>query len=160
MWVVGVGYKDDQKDPVGENTRGDILDLGFSKVQDVKTLQTYVIEGEIQKEEIGKIGKELLVDSVIQYFNFNRLSEDGEHLKKLVDKKNVWVVEVFFRSGVMDAVGLSVEKALEVLGTKKAKVKTGTTYVIKGDINEKQLKTICEKCLANEMIQTYRYRRL
>ena len=160
MWVVGIGYKDDQKDPVGENTKSDIVDLGFSRVRDVKTLQTYVIEGEIKKEEIGNIGKELLVDSVIQYFNFNRLGKNGEHVRNLVDKKNVWVVEVFFRNGVMDAVGLSVEKAIEVLGVKKAKVRTGTTYVISGDLKENELKKICEKILANDLIQTYKYHRL
>lgn len=161
MWVVGVGYREGQKDPSGENTKSDILDLGFSKVEDVKTLQTYVIEGEIQGQEIDKIGKNLLVDNVTQYFNFHRFGEDGKHVGNLVGNKNVWVVEVFFRSGVMDPVGLSVGKALEVLGTKKAKsVRTGTTYVISGDLSEEELKTICNKILANDMIQTFRYHRL
>ncbi len=160
MWVVGIGYRDGQRDPPGENTKSEIFDLGISKVKDVKTLQTYVIEGEIPREEINKIGKELLVDSVIQYFNSDRFGEDGKHIPNLVGKRNVWVVEVFFRPGVMDAVGLSVEKALEVLGVGKAKVRTGSTYVISGEISENELKTICEKCLANELIQTYRYRRL
>ncbi len=160
MWVVGVGYRDGERDPTGENIKGDILDLGISKVREVKTLQTYVIEGEIPEGGIDKIGKELLSDSVIQYFNFDRFGKEGEHIRNLVGKRNVWVVEVFFRPGVMDAVGLSVERAMEVLDIPKAKVRTGSTYVIGGEISENELKTICDRCLANELIQTYRYRRL
>lgn len=160
MWVVGVGYKDGQRDPLGENTRGDILDLGFSEVKDVKTLQTYIIEGELKEGDMKSVGRELLSDNVVQFFSFDRFGENGKHVKKLVDKKDVWVVEVFFRPGVMDTVGLSVERALQVLGLKQAKVKTGTTYMISGEINEEELKTICEKCLANELIQTYRYQRM
>lgn len=160
MWVVGIGYKEGQRDPPGNNIKGDIIDLGFSKIEEVKTLQTYIIEGDVKKEEVEKIGKELLTDSVIQYFKFDVFEKDRKHAKNLVGKRNVWIVEVFFRPGVMDAVGLSVEKALEVLGIRKARVRTGTTYVIDGKIGENELKTICKKALANDLIQTYRYQRL
>jgi phosphoribosylformylglycinamidine (FGAM) synthase PurS component len=160
MWVVGVGYREGQKDPLGENTKSDILDLGFSGVSEVKTLQTYVIEGGVGKKEVESIGKELLADNVVQFFNFDRLGKDGEHVGNLVNKRKAWAIEVFFRRGVMDAVGLSVERALEVLGVQNAKARTGTIYVISGDLEESEIKTICEKCLANGLIQTYRYRRL
>jgi len=60
----------------------------------------------------------------------------------------------------MDPVGLSVEKAVGMMGISGVSVRTGTTYVIKGELKGSELKTICEKCLANGMIQTYRYQRL
>ena len=160
MWVVGVGYREGQKDPLGENTKGDILDLGFSKVDEVKTLQTYVIEGELSKEEIDRVGKDILVDNVVQYFSFDSMGENGKHVRNLVGRKNAWAVEVFFRPGVMDPVGLSVEKAIDVLGLGKPKVRTGTTYILTGDLKEDELKVICEKCLSNGLIQTYMYHRL
>jgi phosphoribosylformylglycinamidine (FGAM) synthase PurS component len=161
MWVVGVGYRDGQKDPLGENTKSEILGLGVPNIAGVKTLQTYVIEGDVAEKEVEKIGRDILADNVIQYFSFDRFGKEGEHIKKLTDKQNVWVVEVFFRPGVMDAVGLSVEKALEVIGIQNARsVRTGTTYVISGNLNEEELKMICEKCLANGLIQNYRYHRV
>jgi len=158
MWVAGVGYKDGYRDPLGENTKADIIGLGISKVSEVKTLQTYVIEGDVNRENVEKAGRELLADSIIQYFNFSAF--DGKHLKNLVKKRGVWAVEVFFKSGVMDVVGLSVAKAIEVMGINGAKVRTGTTYVISGNLTEREIKNICEKCLANGLIQTYNYKRL
>jgi len=161
MWVVGVGYKDGHRDPLGWNTKSDILQLGITMVKDVKTLQTYVIDGEITGESAGKIGRELLSDSVMQFFSFDRFDGDGGHVKNLVGRRNVWAVEVFFRPGVMDPVGLSVARAIGVLGIPGVKaVRTGTTYVIDGELGESEVKTICEKCLANALIQTYRYKRL
>lgn len=160
MWVVVVGYKKGQKDPAGENARGDMLDTGFSGVRDVRTLQTYVIGGEVPEDMIRKAGEELLADRIVQYFSFDRFGEGGEHLENVVKERDVWVAEVFFRPGVMDVVGLSVEKAMEVLGAREASVRTGTTYVIRGELGDKEMESVCRKCLANELIQTYTYRRL
>jgi phosphoribosylformylglycinamidine synthase PurS subunit len=161
MWVVGVGYRQGYRDPMGENTKSDILGLGPYNINDVRTLQTYVIDGEIEVTEAEKIGKELLADGIMQYFSFSRFSGAGEHVKKLAGAKNAWVVEVFFRPGVMDPVGLSVAKAIGILGVRKVKsVRTGTTYVIRGELDESEIKAICEKCLANGLIQTYTYRRI
>lgn len=160
MWVVGVGYGKGQKDPLGENTRSEMLDMGFSGVKAVSTLQTYVIEGDVKEKDVERIGKELLVDSVIQNFSFSRLGKDGEHVESLVGERGLWVVEVFFRPGVMDPVGLSVERAIGVLGLGEARVRTGTTYMISGDLGEEELKSVCKRVLANGLIQTYRYHRL
>ncbi|MCK5022582.1 MAG: phosphoribosylformylglycinamidine synthase subunit PurS [Candidatus Aenigmarchaeota archaeon] len=160
MWVVGVGYKDGQKDPLGKNVSSDIAELGFSNVTDVKTLQTYVFESEISKEGVENAAKELFTDNVIQYFNFSKFDENGAHVNNLVKEKNVWVVEVFFKQGVMDPAGLSVQNALDILGHKDMKVKTGTFYVISGNVSEDELKDICSRYLTNEMIHTYRYHRL
>ena len=162
MWVIGVGYREGHRDPLGENTKSDILGLGLCRVSSVKTLQTYVIEG-VKKEEAERIGQGLLTDNIIQYFSLASFSDSGKHLKDLVKnvrRRGVWAVEVFFRPGVMDVVGLSVANAIEVMGMKKAKVRTGTTYVIEGKMSEKDVKAVCEKCLANKLIQTYDYRKL
>jgi phosphoribosylformylglycinamidine synthase len=161
MWVVGVGYAEGHKDPLGWNTRSDIAQLGVGKVRDVKTLQTYVIEGDVTEENAEKIGRELLSDNIIQFFNFSRHDAEGRHVRKLAGRANVWAVEVFFKPGVMDPVGLSVAKAIEVLGIHGIKsVRTGTTYIIDGEMSESEVRTICEKCLANALTQTYRYQRL
>ena len=161
MWIVGVGYKDGYSDPMGRNTKSDILQLSISKVKDVKALQTYVIDGEITREGAERIGRELLADGVVQFFNFDRFDGDGKHVRSLDGRRNGWAIEVFFRPGVMDPVGLSVAKAIEVIGIRDVKsVRTGTTYIIDGKLDENEVKTICEKCLANPLIQTYRYQRL
>ena len=160
MWVVGVGYKHEHRDPAGENAKADILGLGPYDVKNVKTLQTYVIDGDLESGDAERIGRELLADGVVQYFKFSHFSEDGSHAA-FAGASNAWIVEVFFKPGVMDPVGLSVASAISVLGVTSVKsVRTGTTYVIEGELSESEVKAICEKCLANGMIQTYAYRRI
>jgi phosphoribosylformylglycinamidine (FGAM) synthase PurS component len=155
-WVIGVGYKEDVKDPLGINTKRDIEDLRISNVKDVKTLQTYVLEGDLTKEEVEKACKELFVDRVTQYFNFSTFREDGSHVKDIVNFRKVWVVEVMFKPGVMDAVGISSERALKTIGIRNVSVKTGTTFVISGELSKEQLEMISRKCLANGLIQNFR----
>jgi len=161
MWVIGVGYGEGHKDPLGSNTRSEIAQLGMTGVSGVKTFQTYVIDGQLDEKNACRIGGELLSDKVVQFFSCEKFDKDGGHVKGMVRARGAWAVEVFFRPGVMDPVGLSVAKAIEVLGIEGVKsVRTGTTYVLEGNLNEADVKAICEKTLANPLIQTYRYERL
>ncbi len=169
MWVVGVGYLDGNADPMGRNAKSDILQYGIAGVAEVRTLQTYLIDGDVPRDAIERIGEELLADKVVQFFRFDAFDEGGKHVKSIAPaagssgaaKGSAWAVEVFYRPGVMDPVGLSVAKAIEVIGIRGVKsVRTGTTYIIRGKLSEDEVRSVCEKCLANALVQTYRYQRV
>jgi phosphoribosylformylglycinamidine (FGAM) synthase PurS component len=161
MWIVGVGFREGQADPLGRKTKSDILQLGLTGVGEIRTLQTYVIDGDLSEKNAEKIGHELLADGVTQFFNYGRFDAGGKHVGNLVGRRGVWAIEVFSRPGVMDPVGLSVAKAIEVLGISGiSSVRTGTTFTISGDLEEGDVRKICEKSLANGLIQTYSIQRL
>ncbi len=160
-WVVGIGYNEGVVDPTGSNTKKEIEELSTGKVRDVKTLQTFVLDGELSKEDVERICRELLVDGITQSYRFTGHKSDGSHLEKLVEERGVWVAEVTFKPGVMDPVGLSVEEAIRVMGINGVKtVGTGTTFVVDGDLSGDEMDNISKKILANALIQNFRFRRL
>jgi len=158
VWVVEVGYKKDVTDPVGFLTKKEIDDLGIHGVKEVKSISTYTITGELGEEDVRKIGEELLSDNQIQVFGYRgvNVSKGLEH-----DVSDGWLVEVGFKPGVMDAVGQSTSKAIEILGIDSVdKVKTGNKFLIVGNISEDDVRKICKRLLVNNLIQGYRYQKI
>jgi phosphoribosylformylglycinamidine (FGAM) synthase PurS component len=158
VWIVEVGYKNGVTDPIGFLIKKEIEDLGIKEVQEVKSISTYFIDGQVTENDVKKICEELLSDSQIQ--NYGYVSENlNKGLKK--DFPGAWLIEVKFKPGVTDAVGISTLNAIELLGVDMAtNVNTSNKYVIIGDIVEEQIKKICDKCLANSLIQDYSYTKL
>ena len=157
-WIVEIGYKNGFTDPVGFLIKKEIEDLGIKGVEVVKAFSTYRISGRVSEEEIKKICEELLVDKQIQEYGYSNGKVD-----KLLKKEfpNAWLIEVNFKRGVTDAVGASTTHAIEILGIDSVReVRTGNKYLIIGNISEDDVKLICKRCLANELIQKYTYRKL
>jgi len=158
VWILEVGYKKDVTDPVGFLTKKEIEDLGIKGVEKVKSINTYVIDGDVKEEDVKKICEELLADNQIQHYGYR-----GKNIDKSIKHEfpNAWLVEVGFKPGVMDAVGLSTLSAIEILGIYNVReVKTRNKYLIIGDITEEQVRKICKRCLVNPLIQHYSYQRI
>ena len=159
VWIVEIGYKKDATDPVGYLTKKEIEDLGIKGVEEIKTISTYAIDGKVTEEDVKRISEELLVDNQIQHYGYS-----GKGVDKQINKdefKNAWLVEVSFKPGVMDAVGLSTSHALEIMGIGDVKeVKTGTKFLIIGDVTEDTVEKICKRVLVNDLIQDYSYRKI
>jgi len=73
-----------------------------------------------------------------------------------------FIVEVYLKKGVSDPEGANVMKTLNLMGYEVKSVKTIKTYEITIDANskkdaEQKIKDICEKLLANPVIQNYKY---
>jgi len=158
-WIVEVGYKDRVTDPVGYLIKKEIEDLGIKGVEKVISFNTYGITGEVSEEEIKKIGQELLSDNQIQSFGLYGKVID-ETLNKIKSPKG-WLVEVTFKPGVTDAVGMSTLNAIEILGIDGIRnVRTGEKYLILGNIPEETMDKICRAVLVNPLIQDYTYHRI
>jgi len=158
VWIVEIGYKKDVTDPVGFLTKKEIEDLGIEGIEEVRSINTYAINGDISEEEVKKICEELLSDNQIQHYGYR-----GKDVNKPIKHEfpNAWLVEVGFKAGVMDAVGMSTLNAIEILGVDGVKeVKTRTKYLIIGDLSEEQVKKICQRCLVNPMIHNYSYQKI
>jgi phosphoribosylformylglycinamidine synthase len=157
-WIVEIGYKKNVTDPVGFMTKKEIDDLGIEGVHDVKAISTYMIDGELTESDIKRICEELLSDNQIQHY---RYADNKEKLMTKHEFPGAWLVEVNFKQGVTDAVGLSTLNAIEILGVEGIRnVNTGNKYLIIGNITEETVKKICERVLANGLIQDYSYRNI
>ena len=151
FWRIEVKNKDKFADPVGEGIKRDIIDLGVNGVDDVKMVQSFIIEADITKSAVKRIGNELLCDNVIQEYKYGRLEDK---VFRITHKKNFYIVEIAYNPGVMDPWEESTRKGisdLEIEGV--VGVKTGRCYLIKGKLSQAQLVLICEKLLYNKVIQ-------
>lgn len=64
--------------------------------------------------------------------------------------------DVFYKKGVTDAVADTVSFAAKDAGiTADIKVSTGKRYYIKGKITKDDIELICERLLANRLVQDY-----
>lgn len=151
-WIVGVTYKNEKDDPLGRNMKNEMLDIEIP-VEKVNTMQAYFIKAQASQEQIKKACEELFADSIIQEYQ-HTTEEDTIGFIKETD---AWIIQVKNKPGVTDAVGESARKAMNMLGINTEEVHTATTYTIKGQLTEEQIKTISEKILANPLIQEYKY---
>jgi len=157
-WIVEVGYKDGATDPVGFLVKKEIEDLGIKGVEEVVSFNTYGITGEVSEQELKRVGQELLSDNQTQ--NFGLYGKVVEDVVKSKSKKG-WLVEITFKQGVTDAVGMSTLNAIEILGVDGIRnVRTGEKYLILGDISEETIDKICRAVLLNPLIQDYSYHKI
>ena len=159
VWIVEVGYKDEVTDTVGFLIKKEIEELGIKGVEEVRSFNTYSITGEISEEELKRIGQELLSDNQTQNFGLY-----GKVVNKTLSKMESpkgWLVEITFKKGVTDAVGMSTLNAIEILGMDNiTNVRTGEKYLILGNIPEGIIDKICRAVLVNPLIQDYSYHKI
>ncbi|MCE2400140.1 phosphoribosylformylglycinamidine synthase subunit PurS [Candidatus Poribacteria bacterium] len=147
-WKVEVFYKPEVPDTIGQGILEDISDLGISGVESVRTATVYWIEGNLDPQTIDRIGTELLADPITQVFTFD---SDNENTRD-------WTVEVQFKAGVTDAVGDSTVKGIKDLGVAGVNtVRTGQKYWLSGTLDAEIMRTIAQRLLMNDVIQTFSY---
>ena len=150
-WKIEITHKPNIDDNVGKVLRQDIMDLGITDVDEVRTAQIYYLEGNIDSDIVYQIASKLLADPITQNFECNDMEAVSPNLSK-----NDLAIEVQFKLGVTDAVGQSVEKGISDLGIMGIKsVQTGRKYWIKGNVNHTQVETIACRLLSNEVIETF-----
>ena len=107
IWRVEVKQKDGILDPKGQSIARDITDLGFG-VSQVRVVSVFLLEGDISREEVKRIGDELLIDPIVEQYSFD--------LKLPLQSATHHVVEIALHPGVMDPVEASTIKGIRDLG--------------------------------------------
>ena len=64
--------KSDYNDVHGQEVAADIKQLGINNVETVQSIRVFLIEGELEREGLERIGQELLVDPVSEQFQLGR----------------------------------------------------------------------------------------
>jgi len=146
FWRIEVGEKQGSYDAAGEGVKKDIIDLGFkNRVKDVKTVQAYLLEGNLYEKDVLEICEQLLADPVTQNYSYKT---------PLFDESRYKVVEIAYNPGVMDPVEESAKKAIRDLGINGIRtVRTAKKYLFEGRLSDKDIHTIAENVLYNKVIQ-------
>lgn len=146
---IEIGFKGETRDVLGERIKRKIIEHLDIAVEEVKTVDVYTIEGDIDRSTLETIAGGPLSDPVIQRYKID------EGLAENFD----WLIEVGFRPGVTDNVGKTAKEAVQLLIEESKRrnigVYTSRQYVIKGILARDNVEKIASRLLANELIQRY-----
>jgi len=148
-WQVEVAEKEGFVDALGNSVAADIRDLGIGGISEVRTARIFVLEGDLNSEQAGRVARELLSDPVTERFAID------ESLLKGGD--GVTVMRVMRKPGVTDPVAASTLRGIRAMGLKAGSVTAAHAYALHGRIGSEQQQIIAEKILANPIIENVLY---
>ena len=149
IWRVEIKDKPGIFDAAGDSVLKDILDCGINSVQEAKVVEIYTISGDIKREAVEIIARDLLTDPIVQTYSIF-----GESDKHPAVEPGVQVIEIAYNPGVMDPVEHSTLKGIRDLGvTNVAAVRNSKKYLFYGTLSRKDTEFIISKILSNKLIQ-------
>jgi len=148
LFRIEISIKAGFPDPEGDRLEKDIRDIGITSVKQARVSDVYLLEGDCDEVEVGKIGQKLLADPVVEDFSW------GEGPLSRIEGGDAHVIVVAYNPGVTDPVEESVSRAIRDLGIGTVtSVKTARKYSLWGDLSEENIQSICDKLLVNNLIQ-------
>jgi len=152
QYRIEVIHKPDCKDPGGLKAMGQIRDLGIECVQDVRAVSVYLVDGELDPQQVRTLTEALFIDPVVQQYRICGLDEEAW---PWAEGEGVHSIEVKRRPGVMDPVQQSAMKGAADLGLAAGveSIRTAVRYLIRGKLSRDQLDRIAYKALANATIE-------
>jgi len=136
--------------PLKSENESLIKELNLSGLKNIKRViknKIYSISGNIDKNKIDFIAKELLVDPIVENYKI---------LTKIKKNPSQTIVNIWYRPEVLDVVSLYVKKGIKYLGLEEElEIHSGTQIWITPKVEEKKIKSIIEKNFMNPLIQQY-----
>jgi len=149
MHRIEVRLKPHLPDARGLSLVRDIYDLGITTVSSVRVVDIYWLDADLTPAQLDLICPRLLADPVTQDYQC-----EPSPLDKSGVGSDYHTVEVTYNAGVADPVEDTIMKAVRDLGVESVSgVKTAKRHLIQGQLNARQLETICSRLLVNPIIQ-------
>ncbi len=150
IWRIEIKDKDGIFDAAGNGVLRDIADLGISTAMDVRVVQVFLVEGDVDAKAVNRIARELLTDPVVQDYRW----ADKPFKDRFTGAADSHVIEIAYNVGVMDPVEASTLKGIADLGIAGVKaVRTSKQFVMEGRLDDKELDLIKDKALMNKLVQ-------
>ena len=151
LWEVDIYPAEGEPDLIGRRVATDAADLGLGAGLSVSAARGYLIQGELELEQVRCIADQLLADRVIERTVVGRVGEEA--LLAHPDGRRR-LVHVLPKPGVMDPVAQSAAAAMrDLVGAESiAAVRTLNKYWF-GDLADDTLALVCGKVLANGSIE-------
>lgn len=148
IYRVEVRLKGHLPDARGLGLVRDIHDLGITTVSGARVVDIYWLDGDLTADEVRLICQRLLVDAVTQEY---RCSTSHGEIKA---ESGYHAVEVAYNAGVTDPLEDTVIKAVADLKLEGLRaVRSARRYLLQGQLDERELETICTRLLVNPIIQ-------
>lgn len=146
VWRIEVHPADDRHDAVGRARTDAIRAFGFPSSLSVTATRVYFVQAPDDRSAVRSAADRLLADPVAERIRVSSADDDVPAVRHPA-------VEVHLRPGVMDPVAASTLDALRTLGLDVRAVRTAWRYDVHGHVDERTLRTIARRALANDCIE-------
>ncbi len=148
LWEVDIYPADGQPDADASKIISEANELALADDLRVWAARGYLIEGDLDRTDIQRLARELLVDPVVER---GVLGQVGETSLSDPPQGGGVLVHVLPKPGVMDPVAQSAVTAIGDFNLQAQTVRTLRKYWF-DDLPADQLRALCTKVLANEAI--------
>ncbi len=149
LWEVDIHPSEGQADLTAHQVAAAAAELGIAANLEVASARGFLIQGDLDQGQIGRLANELLVDRVVEWPIVAPIHDCS--LTRPV-KGCGQVVHVLPKPGVMDPVAMSTQAAIADFGMKAEAVRTLKKYWV-ANLPEDRLQLLCNKALANDAIE-------
>ncbi|HEY1600846.1 MAG TPA: phosphoribosylformylglycinamidine synthase subunit PurL [Pirellulales bacterium] len=149
LWEVDIYPALGQPDRAAARLAAEAAELELTDALDAIVARGYLIEGQLTREDVQRIARELLSDAIVER---TVIGQVGESALTEPPHGGGQVVHVLPKPGVMDPVAQSALAAIADLGVKATAVRTFRKLWVRGLARER-LDRLCAKLLANDAIE-------
>ncbi|NQU20975.1 MAG: phosphoribosylformylglycinamidine synthase, partial [Candidatus Nealsonbacteria bacterium] len=154
LWEVDIYPADGQVDLIARQVAARAADLGLADDLHVAAARGYLIQGDLDRDQVARIADELLADRVVERTVVAPIG-DAELTRAPAGRPGL--IHVLPKPGVMDPVAQSVMAAiadfdLDDLGSGAEAVRTLKKYWV-AELDDDKRELLCAKILANDAIE-------
>lgn len=150
LWEVEILPIGSEKDYEGQRILASARSQGISGLDAVKSARTFLIQGELTREDANRAAEQLLVDPVTEKFHIHELPAAESQISNL---ESQILINVLLHPGVTDSVAENAAKALSQLSFNVTNVATCRRYWLTGDLGTAKVTHLSKKVLANDAIE-------
>ena len=149
LWEVEIRPASGQVDREGERVLAEAGGLGLGSVKSVSTARSFLLQGDVDESIVARISRILLSDEVAESCSAKRIDSGAPNGNGASGR----LLNVLFKPGVTDNVGLSAQKALQDLEVPIEAVATCRKYWLNNDAADAELERLSTRVLANDAIE-------
>ena len=149
LWEVDILPAQGQPNLLADGVAAAAAELGLTDHLAVTAATGYLVQGDLDLEQVTRIADELLADRVVQRVVVAKV---GEAVLSEARGDLAQLIHVLPKPGVMDPVALSAQTAIEDFKLKADVVRTLKKYWL-GPMSDEQLDVLCSKVLANDAVE-------
>ena len=151
LWEVDIYPADGQPDIIGDAVSQDARDLGLSDSVRVHAARGYLLQGDLNQQQIAQAASQLLADDVVERSTIAEVT-DPMLSTAPAETSGANLIYIVPKQGVTDPVAASATAAIQRMGLPVSDVRTLRKYWIES-ASADELKTLAAKLLGNESVE-------
>ena len=155
LWEVEISPAANEIDRDAARVVSEAQALGASTVTQARSARSFLLQAaSLNEADVNRAARTLLVDPVAETFSTRRI-DVGSSTSHLAARPSYLVplLNILFKPGVTDNVGMSTQKALVDLGFDVDAVATGRKYWFDAAASSADLDRVAKRVLANDAIE-------